>query len=245
MFRLQIIIPQKNKYHIIKLILIAIRNNNSIKLLPMTISMSTEYTRALFFKKLLNYSADIAAVHQILAYLEKQYNNENRYYTLTHVAHQLKLLEQYHYLIKNEEIVFFAIWFRHISDDSWRTNNEERSAYVARLKLTEAHVPNAIIQKVVAYISGCKNYSTPLDDDEGIFQDLNLAVFGMDSSVYEIYSDQIRKEWRRLPSFILNRRRKDFLHLLLERDNIYNTEKFQATYELQARRNIKFELDSY
>lgn len=212
----------------------------------MTISMSPEYTRALFYKKLLNHCGDSAAVQQILAYLEKQYNNENRYfYNLTHVTHQLKLLEQYHYLIKNEEVVFFAIWFRHISNDTWRTNNEERSAYVARLKLTEAHVPNAIIQKVVQYISGCKNYTAPLEDDEAVFQDLDLAVFGMDSSVYEIYSDQLRKEWRRLPSFILNRRRKDFLYLLLERDNIYNTEKFQATYELQARRNMKFELESY
>jgi len=74
---------------------------------------------------------------------------------------------------------------------------------------------------------------------------LDLAVFGIDNSVYEIYSDQIRKEWRRLPSFILNKRRKDFLHLLLDRATIYNTEKFQTTYELQARRNIKFELESY
>ena len=212
----------------------------------MTISMSPEYTRALFYKKLLNYCGDSAAVQQILAHLEKQYNNENRFfYNLTHVTHQLKLLEQYHYLIKNEEVVFFAIWFRHISNDTWRTNNEERSAYVARLKLTEAHVPNAIIQKVVQYISGCKNYTAPLEDDEAVFQDLDLSVFGMDSSVYEIYSDQLRKEWRRLPSFILNRRRKDFIHLLLERDNIYNTEKFQTTYELQARRNMKFELESY
>ena len=212
----------------------------------MTISMSPEYTRALLFKKLLNYSGDSASVHQILTYLEKQYNNENRYfYNLTHVIHQLKLFEENHYLIKDEEAVFFAIWFRHISNDTWRTNNEERSAYVAQLKLSEANVPNAIIQKVVQYITNCKNYSEPLENDEAVFQDLDLSVFGIDNSVYEIYSDQIRREWRRLPSFILNRRRKDFLTLLLNRDNIYNTEKFQATYELQARSNMKFELESY
>ncbi len=212
----------------------------------MTISMSPEYTRALFFKKLLNYSGESTSVHQILAYLEKQYNDENRcFYNLTHVTHQLKLLEAYHYMIKDEEVVFFAIWFRHISNDTWRTNNEERSAFVARLKLSESHVPNPIIQKVVQYISGCKNYSAPLENDEAVFQDLDLAVFGMDSSVYEIYSDQIRKEWRRLPGFILNRRRKEFLNLLLDRETIYNTEKFQSLYELQARRNIKFELESY
>ncbi len=212
----------------------------------MTISMTPEYTRAVFFKKLLHYSGDNTEVQHILSYLEKQYNNENRFfYNLTHVTYQLKLLEQNHYLLKDEEVVFFAIWFRHISNDTWRTNNEERSAYVARLKLTDARVPNSTIQKVIQYISGCKNYSQPLENDEAVFQDLDLAVFGIDSSVYEIYSDQIRKEWRRMPSFILNKRRKNFLHLLLDRDTIYNTEKFQTTYELQARRNIKFELESY
>lgn len=212
----------------------------------MTISTTPEYTRAVFFKKLLNYSGNSTEVQYILSYLEKQYSNENRlFYNLTHVAYQLKLLEQYQYLLKQEESVFFAIWFRHISNDAWRTNNEERSAYVARLKLTDANVDKQIIQKVIQYISGCKNYVQPLDNDEAVFQDLDLAVFGIDSSVYEIYSDQIRKEWRRLPSFILNKRRKDFLHTLLDRDTIYNTERFQTSYEMQARRNIKFELESY
>lgn len=212
----------------------------------MTISMTPEYKRAVFFKKLLYYSSNRTEVQHILNYLGKQYNNENRYfYNLTHVTYQLKLLELKYYLIIDEEVTFFAIWFRHISNDTWRTNNEERSAYVARLKLSEANVPKQIIQKVIQYISGCKNYSQPLDNDEAVFQDLDLAVFGIDNSVYEIYSDQIRKEWRRLPSFILNKRRKDFLHLLLDRATIYNTEKFQTTYELQARRNIKFELESY
>lgn len=73
----------------------------------MTISMTPEYKRAVFFKKLLYYSSNRTEVQHILNYLGKQYNNENRYfYNLTHVTYQLKLLELNHYLITDEEVTF-------------------------------------------------------------------------------------------------------------------------------------------
>lgn len=74
--------------------------------------------------------------------------------------------------------------------------------------------------------------------------DFDLAILGSPIARYNLYSELIRKEYRKVPTFLYKKGRKKMLKHFLEKPFIYSTSTFKILYEKQAKKNLQAELNS-
>lgn len=68
--------------------------------------------------------------------------------------------------------------------------------------------------------------------------DIDLSILGSSTDLYQEFEQAIRKEYKKIPSFLYKRGRKKVLSGFLGREHIYTTPVFQQEYETQARENV-------
>lgn len=156
----------------------------------------------------------------------------------------LKLWENNKNKLGDEELVYLVIWFHDAIYDSWKSDNEELSAEMAKEFLIKINYPIYKIDKIVQYILATKTHESNGDPDLNFFLDFDLSILGADETIYDIYAQQIRDEFSFYPNFLYNRGRRKVLNAILEKKSIYKTDEFNALLENQARLNIQRELDS-
>ncbi len=207
--------------------------------------MRIDYLRIIFYKKLSQYSQDTADINGTFDELSKLYSSPKRYYhDITHITNLLKLWENNKNKLGDEEIVYLVIWFHDAIYDSWKSDNEELSAEMAKEFLIKINYPIYKIDKIVQYILATKTHESNGDPDLNFFLDFDLSILGADETIYDIYAQQIRDEFSFYPNFLYNRGRRKVLNAILEKKSIYKTDEFRALLENQARLNIQRELDS-
>ncbi len=207
--------------------------------------MRIDYLRIIFYKKLSQYSQDTADINGTFDELSKLYSSPKRYYhDITHITNLLKLWESNKNKLGDEEIVYLVIWFHDAIYDSWKSDNEELSAEMAKEFLIKINYPIYKIDKIVQYILATKTHESNGDPDLNFFLDFDLSILGADETIYDIYAQQIRDEFSFYPNFLYNRGRRKVLNAILEKKSIYKTDEFKALLENQARLNIQRELDS-
>lgn len=207
--------------------------------------MKSDYLRIIFYKKLSFYSQDTAVINGTFDELLKCYNTPKRYYhDMTHIISLLKLWENNKNRLADEEIVYLAIWFHDAIYDSWKSDNEELSAEMAKEFLIKINYPEYKIEKVLSYILATKTHESNGDSDLNFFLDFDLAILGSDETIYDIYAQQVRDEYSFYPTFLYNRGRRKVLNAFLEKNSIYKSDEFKALLESQARANIQRELDN-
>ena len=206
-------------------------------------TMTKDYLRIIFYKKLSKYSDNTAFINNTFDELIRYYSSDNRqYHGLTHIIKLLRLFDEHKFNLQNEDVVFFAIWFHDAVYSTWRDDNEEKSAFWATEVLKETAMPLSLIEKVVHYINATKTHETDNDLDLNFFLDFDLSILGADDTIYDVYTKQIRDEFSLTPSFLYKRGRRKVLNALLERPNIFHTPIFQNTMEAKARENLQREL---
>lgn len=207
--------------------------------------MKTDYLKVIFFKRLSKYTDNAALINNTFDDLLNDYNAEQRHYhDLAHIGNLLVLFEDNRFRIRDEDAVFFAIWFHDAIYNTWKSNNEEKSADFAYEVLRQTSMPTEQINKIVAYIHATKTHVSDGDTDLDLFLDFDLSILGADEAIYEVYRRQIREEFHSFPSFIYNRGRKKAMRTLMEKGYIYKTDEFRRLYEAKARQNIQRELDT-
>ncbi len=207
--------------------------------------MRIDYLRIIFYKKLSQYSQDTADINGTFDELSKLYSSPKRYYhDITHITNLLKLWENNKNKLGDEEIVYLVIWFHDAIYDSWKSDNEELSAEMAKEFLIKINYPIYKIDKIGQYILATKTHESNGDSDLDFFLDFDLSILGADETIYDIYAQQIRDEFSFYPNFLYNRGRRKVLNAILEKKSIYKTDEFKALLENQARLNIQRELDS-
>lgn len=205
--------------------------------------MTTDYLKIIFFKRLSQYTNDTELVKKTFEALLKQYTSSKRHYhNISHIVGLLNMLETHKYHIADDEVMFFSIWFHDSIYNTWKSDNEEKSAIWAKEVLSQTNFPAERIEKVCAYILATKTHTPTGDSDLNWFLDFDLSILGSLSSVYELYVRQIREEYTLIPNFIFNKGRKKVLRSLLEKERLYQTEDFRTRLEAQARMNIEAEL---
>ena len=95
----------------------------------------------------------------------------------------------------------------------------------------------------MAQITDIKNHALQYDNDTNILMDLDLSILGRGPKEYEKYSENIRKEYIMYPDVMYQKGRKDFLKNILALDSIYKTDFFKQKFEVQARMNLRLELN--
>ena len=194
------------------------------------------------------YSHDTDLIENFYEIIEKRYNSSNRHHhNLDHINLMLTEVKRFKNKINDYDSVCLAIWFHDIIYDPQREDNEERSAKCTKEFLVKVNYEKSRIHKVQEFIFRTKDHTIQKgteDYDIKVFLDLDLLILGMKREEFVKYAKSIRKEYNFISDDIYNKERKKILNLYLNSQFIFKTKKFRNLFEKQARKNIKFEIDS-
>ncbi len=174
--------------------------------------------------------------------LERHSEPYRFYHTIGHVAAMFNLCDQYLSEVENPLAVGFAILYRNIVCDTFKNDNAEESAAIAKRHLMLLLVKPAIIKEVEQLILTAGQHVLPEEEaystDLPLFLDFDLAIMGEEWPKYELYMQQIRKEFRQYPDDTYNPGRKNALENLLKKETLFFTPLLREVFEPTARKNI-------
>ena len=196
-----------------------------------------------FFNAVSAYCATPDNASQLWQEVEAQYAERSRHYhTMAHIENLTKDLLSVRVSFKNWYVVVFAAVYHDIIYKATKTNNEEKSADLAAQRLKGISVPSELIMRCRDFIMATKQHE-PVDDEIDLFTDADLSILGSASDSYQLYTEQVRREYSIYPDLLYKPGRKKVLLHFLEMPHIYKSTFFRDKYEAGARRNIKDELE--
>jgi len=200
-------------------------------------------TEAIFRETAGRYTPDSKLVDSLWTELYTAYTAGGRHYhSLRHLDHLLgELLAVKDRLLHWDDVVF-ATFYHDAVYASRKQDNEERSADMARERLTRLRYPKEGINHCVQLILATKGHSAASDVDVNIFTDADLSILGAAEAEYDRYAGNVRKEYSVYPDFLYKPGRKKVLEHFLAMPRIFKTEIFFDRYELPARENLRREL---
>lgn len=172
--------------------------------------------------------------------LVKAYGDPNRsYHTIQHLEECLAGLDEAMAVanVPNAEAIEMALWFHDAIYDPKASDNEERSAALAREAMEGASISPDFIADVVRLILSTKTHTTGAHDDARWMIDIDLSILGRDQKRFEEYEAQIRAEYAWVPADVYAEKRAEILEGFLARERLFSTEYFHQRYEPQARAN--------
>ena len=182
----------------------------------------------------------------VLNELRARYAEPQRHYhTLSHIEHLLALLDEYRAMPRDRRLVALAIWFHDAIYEPKRTDNEARSAELARGVLSSLCEPAATIEAVERMVLATAGHRwTDGQADTAFFLDLDLSILGAEPPAYDRYVEQVRAEYCFVPGWLFRFKRGHLLRQWLARPALYFTEALRARFEAAARANIARELQA-
>lgn len=203
----------------------------------------TSVLRQIFIELSGRYSGDQMLAEKLWEEIYMAYSEKGRHYhTLAHLANLLSELENVKSQVNDRDVVLFTLFYHDIVYRATGDKNEEKSAQLAQLRLTELSFPQEKITRCIGMILATKGHTVTGDNDTDYFTDADLSILGQTKNLYSEYARQVRKEYSVYPAFIYNQGRKKVLNHFLNMTRIYKTSYFFDHFELQARDNMKDEL---
>ena len=169
--------------------------------------------------------------------VERYGESWRHYHTLEHIADCLERLDAWKSLAQRPEEVELALWFHDAIYVPWKGSNEEKSAELARRRLEALGVPAKRRERIASYILATKTHE-PADGDLGLLLDLDMSILGAPADRFDLYEQQIRREYAFVPRPLYRRKRRALLHELLNRANLFNHSPIRAELEERARKNL-------
>ncbi len=195
-----------------------------------------------FLESLANYLTDSEQQHILWREVEKNYTKSSRHYhTLDHLTSMLAELAVHKEKFDNWDTIVFAITYHDVVYDCWKGDNEARSADFAIKRLADVSLPAHLIARCGQLILATKHHLAS-DPQTDLFTDADLSILGAAPETYQVYSQQIRREYAIYPDVIYFRGRKKVLTHFLEMPRIYKTDAYSDKYELAAQVNLQAEL---
>jgi predicted metal-dependent HD superfamily phosphohydrolase len=171
--------------------------------------------------------------------LLQAYSSGDRYYhTVEHLYQVLNLIEQLDPAVSIT--LNLAAWFHDAVYDTHAQDNEEKSAELAEMALSE--LPAETIAQVRKLILCTKTHQA-FDAESELLLDADLAILSAEPTQYQNYAIAIRQEYRWVSAEDYRIGRSQVLERFLQRDRIYYTPMMQAK-ETIARRNLDTELQN-
>lgn len=175
------------------------------------------------------------------AYAEKH----RHYHNLNHIKSVIDELYSCKDDINDWEATCLAAFFHDIVYEPLRKDNEERSADVADIYLSNLNMPEKQRNSTRQFIIATKKHEPLKTADINYFTDADLSVLGWPLPLYENYVRQIREEYKWYPDLIYKPGRRKVLEHFLKMDRIFKTDYFYSKYEVRAKENILSELARY
>jgi len=180
-----------------------------------------------FINLLTNYTNSDHIVAQFWAEIEEKYTHKKRHYhTLSHLENLLTQLTEVKFSIESWESILFTMFFHDIIYDALKSDNEEKSAELARQRMTQISVPDYIINNCKTQIIATKKHLVHPESDTNYFTDADLSILGQSLENYTTYSQNVRKEYSVYPDLIYNTGRKKVLEHFIKMERIFKNRLF-------------------
>jgi predicted metal-dependent HD superfamily phosphohydrolase len=188
---------------------------------------------------------DPAQADPLWAALEQAYTAEGRFYhNLAHLQQVHAELVEVHHRATDWDALLFTLFYHDFVYDVSQKDNEAQSAGVAEQMMQRLGCPAEQIIRCATQIRATQHHDMQPDADTNLFTDADLAILGQSPEVYAQYAEQIRREYAIYPDALYKPGRKNVLLHLLSQNQLYKTGHFHRKYEIQARENLKNELQS-
>ena len=175
----------------------------------------------------------------IFGRLVTAYSEPHRHYhNLDHIRHCLSEFDNASALAEYPDEVEFAIWLHDAVYDPKAADNEVKSALWAAEILKLDGCPDRMREHVSNLILVTKHSQAPANRDAELVVDIDLAILGQPSEVFDAYEKGIRAEYSWVPMQLYAEARSRVLLSFLDRPRIYFTSHFEVRYEAQARANL-------
>lgn len=181
----------------------------------------------------------------LFAHLQRHYSERKRHYhTFEHLAAMFRLFDEYREEILEVDNLALSIFFHDVIYQATRKDNEEASAVFAEKHLMDLGVSAQQAMRTGQFIRATQSHQLPPDShpDLAWLLDFDLAVLGAPWETYQVYSQQIRREYRIYPTLLYRPGRRKALGAFLERAFIFQTDAFRQKYESRARLNLTREI---
>jgi predicted metal-dependent HD superfamily phosphohydrolase len=197
----------------------------------------------IFMQLVMPYCNNAVQANHLWLQIEKNYSSKKRHYhNLTHIATLADELQPCKEVIKDWDMVLFAVFYHDIVYNVLKKDNEEKSAVTATGIMQELDISKERIATCNAHILATKAHNISTDFDTDLFTDADLSILGKPLETYKNYCSQIRKEYAIYPDFLYQPGRKKVVEHFLQMERIYKTDFFYNRYEAQARNNLKCEM---
>ena len=170
----------------------------------------------------------------LAAYREPQ----RKYHTLQHLRECFGLFALVEERATHPAELALALWFHDAVYDVRGTDSEERSAEWAVDALRCGGATAAVGERVHALVMATCHRAAPMQADERLLVDIDLAILGAPPRRFAQYERQIRAEYRHVAPASFTSRRDAILRAFLEREHVYATAHFRSRFEAQARANL-------
>ena len=197
-----------------------------------------------FIGLLTNYTDNDRLKNDLWTEIEKNYSSKKRHYhTLHHLDSLLAQLTDVKGEIQNWNTILFTIYYHDIVYNSLKSDNEEKSAELAKKRMKQISVSSDTIEFCKNQILATKSHIKSSDSDTNYFTDADLSVLGQTWETYSLYYKNVRKEYSIYPDFVYNPGRKKVLNHFLSMDRIFKTDIFYNKFEMQAKHNLQKEIE--
>ena len=181
----------------------------------------------------------------LLDYIRELHSGADRgYHAWSHPLALLALLPEVEGGLHDPLAVRCAILLHDAIYEPRRTDNESRSAELAREILTGVISPDTL-DRTVALIEATKAHAIPDDLSEGeaadlaVFLDMDLSILAASSEAFDAYEDGVRHEYHEVPTDLFRMGRAAILESFLARDHLYMSPWGLEQFEGPARSNLR------
>jgi len=172
-------------------------------------------------------------------HLLRHYSGPYRYYhNQNHIAHCLSQFDLTAHIMRDKDAVELAIWFHDIILEPAESDNEERSATFFKTLATGC-LTRELISKVYKFILATAHRHPPRNTDESFLLDIDLSSLGSPWEKFLENTSALLGESASSLDEEMSGPNFKFLIRLLEKEKIFFTEFFHASYETRARENIQ------
>lgn len=178
---------------------------------------------------------DISGVYD---QLYAHYAEPERYYhNLQHLSDCLKLWQEVLVQSERPHELGLALWFHDAIYDPQRDDNEVKSAEWASTFLQQQWVSDEVVQRVHALIMATQHHQAEYKDQQ-LMVDIDLASLGSEPDQFDLYQQNIRREYAFVPEDVFMIKRKEILESFIRRQRLYLTPHFFDRFEKAARTNL-------
>jgi predicted metal-dependent HD superfamily phosphohydrolase len=178
------------------------------------------------------------------ALLDAYSEPHRHYHNRNHLKVVLDLFEETRDVAECPSAVALALWFHDAVYKPMSSTNERDSADWAVRFLNEHHLDSSIIEQVDQLIMATANRQPPRTSDEKLIVDIDLAILGGTEEAFNTFEKHVRQEYKMVPTFLFNKKRKDILKGFLQQDELYHHSYFKERFETRARNNLQVSIDN-